>query len=481
MTVSLQPEPASFGYIQEGDDEFLKLFPHRWNYLYAKYPELGESPKWHSEGRYPLSDRHIQQGNYLYGVRFSPQTNYLVADLDPTSQYHPKHDLFAVARLMAALEVIGLVAYVAVQSSYRSGIHLYFPFEEAQSSWVIALVVQTLLENAGFLIRAGQLEIFPNARGFIEGTPTLYNGHRLPLQAGSHILNQDWEPTYSTQATFVANWKFARRRNALDLRTIESVRQRAQRKQFGTSTNAKKFLNDLNDEIEPGWTGSGQTNCILGKIACRERVFHHFLHGGEPLAGKALVEVIAQVARSLPGYLEFCGHQHEIEERAKEYARAAEKRYYPFGSRKSLQKEVKDSHATELTWNQRQAQAARVRIREAIANILNEGNLPTQITDRFEVLKSYGIGSDTLSKNRDLWDPRVLQAPSQAEFPPTETKSTTLEALESSQDKEFPPAEANKFAGMAGLDAPQEQSKPAPLLILGGLGGFPQAQTFLSL
>ena len=475
MSASPRTQTTSFECVQEMDREFLELFSHRWDYLYAEHPEPEARPNWNTETRYPLSDRMMQQGKYLYGVRFGQQTNYLMLDLDPTSQYHPKHDPFAVTKLLEALELIGLVTYVCVQSSYRGGIHLYFPFEEPQPSWAIALVVQTLLERAGFRSRAGQLEIFPNARAFIEGTPTLYNGHRLPIQSGGYILDKDWSPTYSTQATFVANWKFAQHKNALDLPMIERVRKQQQGKQFRTSGKAQKFLNDLNAEIEPGWTGAGQTNQILGKIACREVVFHHVLQGGEALTGDALVDAIVSTARLLPGYQEFCGHQHDLEERAREYSRSAEKRYYPFGSKNGLRQKEKAHHVFELTWNQWQSQDARDRIDKAIAEMQCQGAFPTQATARFKALKQRRFGSDTLYAHKDLWHPKEAKPLQGKEFPPTDTSLAPSELLESLQGKEFPPVSTNKFVGLAGSDAPQEHSEASPtfdVMHFGGSGGF---------
>jgi hypothetical protein len=468
----LQDKTERLGCGQKWDDEFLSLFPHRWDFIYLEHPASGKEPIWKTESGYPLSDRKIQQGEYLYGVRFGPQTNYLLIDVDPTSWYHPEHDAFAIAGITAALEPIGLVSYVPIQSSYRKGIHLYFPFEETQPSWEIALVVQTLLERAGFVMRAGQLEIFPNARTFAEGPLPLYSGHRLPLQAGSYLLDEDWMSVYSTQAAFVARWKRAQGKNVLDLKAIARVRKQAQHQRIRTSNKAQKFLSDLNIEIEPGWTGTGQTNLLLGKIACRERVFHHVLHGGEPLTGETLTAAICQVARSLPGYQEFCNHRDELERRAREYARSAEKRYYPFGSKKRLKEELKVIESGELTWNQRQAQAARDRIREAIADMVNQGILPPGVTARFKALKRYGIGSDALYIHKDLWHPNHLESLQDKEFPPAVPDLPTLEALESLQDKEFPPAVPNKFADPAGSDAPQEQSEASSAFKSGGSGGF---------
>jgi hypothetical protein len=472
VIASLNDKTRPFGCTKVWSDEFLSLFPHRWDFLYAQHPNPEERPDWNTESRYALSDRQIQQGEYLYGVRFGSQTSYLLIDVDPTSWYYPEHDPFAIASITAALEPIGLVSYIPVRSSYRNGIHLYFPFENTQPSWAIALVVQTLLESAGFSIKAGQLEIFPNARACVGGTLPLYNGHRLPLQAGSYILNEDWMPIYSTQAAFVAAWKFAKSRNVLDPPTIERVRKQAQRQRLRASGKAQKFLNDLNTEIEPGWTGPGQTNQLLGKIACRERVFHHILHGGEPLTGETLAEAIVQTACSLPGFSEFCQHQDELELRAREYARAAEKRYYPFGSKGASSKPVESGVTSELTWNQQQALAARERIRVAIANMLNQSTLPFGITDRIKALRQHGISGKTLYKHKDLWHPKYSEPLKDKEFSPVDSKLALMQSSESLEDKEFSPVKSNKFVGLAGLDAPQEQSEASPTFTVGGYGGF---------
>lgn len=57
-------------YVVDYQDPFLQLWPHRYDYLWAPHPNPGEKPQWQTESRHPLSDRLIQQGSHLYGVRF---------------------------------------------------------------------------------------------------------------------------------------------------------------------------------------------------------------------------------------------------------------------------------------------------------------------------------------------------------------------------------------------------------------------------
>ncbi len=413
MTLTLS---RSLTYIHEQENAFLALFPHRFDYIYAKHPEPGQKPNWQTETRYPLSDRALIQGSYLFGVRFGSQTQYSLLDIDIGSPYHPRQDPLAIDRILAALEAIGLVAHIACTSSDSGGIHLYFPFQEAQSSWALAAVMATLLGNAGFTIKPGILELFPNPKPYVtEGHPTLFNAHRLPMQMGSYLLNGDLQPTWSNQQTFVEQWQVAQARNDVNRQCLKQILKQAKRKQYFFSGKADKFINDLNSEIELGWTNYGQTNRLLGRITMRSYIFHHVLSGGIPLTGQTLVDHIVATARSLPGYQQWCRHQHEIETRAEEWAQCIENsHYFPYGDpRGKYQPKLEDSTVEEAvaqlpTWNQRQSESARERIRLAIADLLDKNELPSGATARFQLLVAYGIGGGSLYRHRDLWHPKYL-------------------------------------------------------------------------
>lgn len=432
---------------------FLRLFPHRYDYLWAEHSAPDQRPQWRTETRHPLSDRLVMQSAYLYGVRFGPETNYCLLDIDPGSPYHPDQDALAIPRLMASLEDLGLVSYVACRSSYRGGIHLYLPFPQSQSSWCLAIAVASVLENAGFKLIPGQLELFPDPKPFCPNRrPGLFKGHRLPLQAGSYLLDADFQPIWSDQQRFVEQWQLAQSRNVVERQLLRRIVKQVRRPVYGVSGTADKFINDLNAEIELGWTGPGQTNRLLGRIAMRAYIFQHLLTGGLPLEGEALVQTIVATAQALPGYRDWCQHQHELEQRAIDWARCIEKsRYFHYGlwpgHQPTLQVDnpaVAAAAQATPTWNQHQTVSARERIRSALAHMLEAGTLPVYTTARFKALVAYGIGGSTLYRHRDLWHPQAVEFPP---APPTKDLNPALDLADASNAVDsvtlFPPEGRN--------------------------------------
>jgi len=410
-----QPPRSPSQYVEEASP-FLALFPHRFDYIHARLPFPSQRPEWLTVSEHPLSDRLIQQGGMLYGVSFGKTTRYLLLDIDFNSPYHPRRDPYAIPRLLAALELLGITRSIKLTSSYSKGLHIYLPFDEAQSSGALALAAETLLEKEGFKIAPGQLELFPDPKPFIpNAAPRRYAAHRLPLQQGSYLLDENWEPCFSSQEMFVSRWLWCCEGNAVTQKKVQWVLNTYRRRQHQITARAAKFLNDLNTEIEQGWTGHGQTNRLLGRIAMREYIFGHILYGEGPLEGIDLVQQIVRTATALPGYEEWCRHKHEIAKRAEDWARCIESsRYFHYGAKSSRlstlsagQEETEET--SEPSWNERQQQAAREKISQAIAQMLNSNTLPATTTERFKALSAMKISGNTLYRHRDLWHPEHLR------------------------------------------------------------------------
>ncbi len=438
--VALNLDIAASRYVPEWQDTFLALFPHRYDYIWAEHTPPGTPVPWQTEKRHPLSDRHIRQGGNLYGVRFGSETGYALLDIDAGSAYHPSRDAFAIPSIVQALELLGLASYIGITSSSSGGLHLYFPFDQSYSSWQIAIALTATLEAAGFKVYPGQLEVFPNPKPYSpEGNPALFNAHRLPLQTGSYLLNSAFQPIWTTQEHFIEQWQFCESRNVLETDAIKQILKQSRRAYQPVTGKANKFIHDLNTEIELGWTGPGQTNRLLGRITLREYIFRHALSGGEPRTGKVLVDAVVDVARSLPGYTQWCRHQSEIVQRAEEWASCiANSHYFPYGSAhgkfqaKQPSNLASDNGSGDVnadlevatqhlpTWNQQRSESARDRIRHALIDLLETDRLPAKTTARFHALLQYGIGGGSLYRHRDLWHPQFLLECPPLEHPPQE-------------------------------------------------------------
>ncbi|MGF1514941.1 MAG: hypothetical protein ACFB5Z_14770 [Elainellaceae cyanobacterium] len=440
----------------------MSLFPHRYDFLHAEHPTPGQRPAWRTEHRYPLSDRLIDQGYELFGIRFGAATGYSLLDIDSGSQYHPRHDPQGISRILDALEPLGLVSYIACTSSYSGGLHLYFPFEAVQPCQKLSHAMKGLLQQAGLTLASGQLELFPNPRPYSQ-SKTLFNGHRLPLQTGSYLLNADFQPIWTSRDRFVSQWHQCAAQNNV---TAAGLRRalKQQRRQYVVSGKANKFLNDLNAEIEPGWTGRSQTNYLLGRIALRTYVFGHVLSGGPPPTDTALTEQIVAIACALPGFEDWCQHRHEIEQRAEEWARCVENsKYYPYGFSKPL-----EAPAKQRDWNQEQFSKTAEKIKAAVEDLAQRG-LPTAATARFKALLTYGIGGGSLYRHKELWHPDCLEAiGSQLNRQSDETLIGGEEKLDLSQEqpeRALAPATATNsctslFPPSGGNLAPQQDCDP---------------------
>jgi hypothetical protein len=179
--------------------DFLSLF-HRYGYIYK--PFSGDS--WLSaDERWQLTDTEIlkaaacQHKQYLLGARSGKTTRFAVLDIDAGSPYHNQRDL---NRLIKHLMDAGLAEPVLYRSSYSEGWHLYIFFEQPVPSKEIHKLLIQHLRNAGFTIRPGILEVFPNS-----GDGGLGYGLRLPLQPGwawldANTLEATWERDMLTPA-----------------------------------------------------------------------------------------------------------------------------------------------------------------------------------------------------------------------------------------------------------------------------------------
>jgi len=311
----------------EGNEQkFASLFPHGWEWI------LNRDGQWTTNTKYPLTPRDLiekwRSPNEIVGVRFGKETSYLMLDIDAGSQYHPQHNEQALTAIRAAMESIGLVRHVAIQSSASTGLHLYFPLPYSINTFKLACAARHALEKAKLTIKDGTIEQFPNPKAF----NAQFKGHRLPLQESSYILNNDLQPYSQTLETFLNLWDKAAL--AQDLELLEEAIAKApkprtyQSKQQGKGT---EWRANIEARIAIGWTGKGQTNEMLYQIAIKHRVFDGIDDPHE------LAQAIATTSKNCQGFSEHSNHTREIESRALYTAQSVMITHYPYGSQSSNQ------------------------------------------------------------------------------------------------------------------------------------------------
>ena len=385
-----------------------ELFPYLWNTIAAPNEV---KPAWETLNKYPLRPRVLwqqwQDRTKLVGVRFGTDTQYGLLDIDRQSPYHPAQDPEGLTMLRAALETIGIYRTVLITSSASGGLHLYIPLPYAVPTFGLASALKQCLEAQDFTVGPGQLEIFPNTKAYgFAGEFIEYNAHRLPLQpaSGSVLLNEDGNPLSSDLGRFLGTWDWAASGQSLEeVRTaIAIARSNGNKRRRRRLTIVEDWRQDLQTEINAGWTGYGQTNAFLKTIACYAVVF-------ERLSGEGLANFVHDTAMNAPGYADYCRHQHEIRRRATVWARATEKYYWPLGTEPkregSLTNEAGGNPVIAINQNAQRALDAQRRIREAVEQLTNADQLPDEVTLRKTMLVQQGISARTLYKYPELWHP----------------------------------------------------------------------------
>ena len=239
-------------------------------------------------------ESHYRRGIVL-GKRVGKLTNYLMLDIDAGSVHHPQRK--GLARIFKALEDIGLCRYLILQSSDSEGLHLYFPLPTALNAWKLARTVHTVLSGAGIAIKAGQCELFPNKKAL----GAEHNGHRLPLQEGSFLLDEDFRCIGNDKAVFLQQWQHcvAHQDEELLFEALDS--------HYPTVTR----LDSLGYLPPIAWTRKGQSNDIMRQLVN---------YGDSTMGLKTIPELgdwMTEIAPQLPGYDRFTSEEsrHDLSRR----------------------------------------------------------------------------------------------------------------------------------------------------------------------
>ena len=400
-------DPSALPPENEIGQTFISFFPHRYKFIYANSIDPKGKPEWLTEKRYsPTSRRfydHWQDPDMLVGVRFGTKTAYGLLDIDKNSPYHPHRNEEKFRGILQALEDIGLVRPDITQSSFSEGLHVYYPLPDQVSSFGLACAIKACLKSHGYEIASGILEIFPNTKAYgTKENPTEFNGHRLPLQKGSYMLNDDLEKTGNDLNHFVFVWQMCADTQDIDLLkgAIAEAKANYQPPKLSRKTDEiLKWRDDLEKQIADGWTGNGQSNQLLYLMGKYARVFLGCADVD------AIAKYISKTARATAGFLKFCGDIHRLEKKAKDIAQWCLKHHFPWGSKKTEQ-------TNEVDMSKADRQGERIeRIRLAVSELKNTGAMPQTIRGMAQAIaKTASVSIETLYDNKELWHPEFTQS-----------------------------------------------------------------------
>jgi hypothetical protein len=242
-----------------------------------------------------------QPDGKLLGVRPGLETDWLAVDVDIHSPYHPANNPEQFDRLVQLLRDHDL-SFVLVRSSDSHGVHLWIPLPLCSSA-ALAEFADDLFRSAGFIIRKGTLELFPNVR---KEAGSRYLGIRLPLMhPDSRVLDQEnYTPIAESLSTFrqklplfLQHWRDALERNA---GATESLPIHA----GGGGYYSPALIAENEKRLAEGFTGRSQSSKLAGN-AC-------FIGASKGLTGAALQAYMNKRLSELPGFERYSRHQREI-------------------------------------------------------------------------------------------------------------------------------------------------------------------------
>tara|TARA_B100000674_G_scaffold488072_1_gene499567 strand:+ start:75 stop:1382 length:1308 start_codon:yes stop_codon:yes gene_type:complete len=238
-------------------------------------------------------------------VSFPSRTMWACIDIDTVGKYHPQNNPKGVDRIKDAMADIGLVEALEFQSSFSTGIHLYYPLPTAVKTWDLACSLAHACRAKKLDVSGGNLELRPNTRNFKSGYLTIRspfsgqdNGLFLPGIGGIE---------HSDLSVLRHMFNSAAIKNSLALpedylSTIAGL---------FTIVRAplanKNSLDYYKTVLSDGFTSSSQTQ----EIQFAALIVARMVEGVDTVP--ALRARLIELVTSSPGYAEYCQHQRQIE------------------------------------------------------------------------------------------------------------------------------------------------------------------------
>ena len=372
---------------------FSSFFPYLFNWIHTER----QKRDWKTETRYPLNARLLwekhQDNRQIIGVRFGDQTEYCLIDIDRKSPNHPLNSTKNFDLVLKALGDIGLHQPLLVRSSASDGLHIYYPLQHQVNTFSLACALRYTLEGHRLEIGSGILETFPNTKTF----NSEYLAHRLPLQDGSYLVRDDLYPVTNSIDQFCERWLDAQECQDLEKLVEQSAIARSLYKaKFKKSGKLNDWRTELESILKQGWTGKGQTNDLLHKVAQYGRVFMGIV------SLETLIKWVTDRVTELNGFNQFCGHKSDLLKRVKDWCKWVYTRNFPLGN----EQEGKDM-ATGI--RAKQQAETRQRILEAAQSLRDRTDSSLPIRQQCKAIaKAVGCSQSTLYNNLSLWHPEHI-------------------------------------------------------------------------
>ena len=426
---------------------FSSFFPYLFNWINTKR----EKREWKTETRYPLNARTLwekhQDKQQIIGVRFGDQTEYCLIDIDRKSPNHPLNSTKNFDLVVKALSEIGLNEHLLIRSSASDGLHLYYPLQYHVNTFSLACALRHTLEAHRLEVGSGVLETFPNTKTY----NSEYLAHRLPLQDGSYLVRDDLYPITNSIDHFCSKW--------LDAAECQDLEKLMEQMAIARNLYKAKFrktgkLNDWKTELETilkdGWTGRGQTNDLLHKVAQYGRVFMGIV------SIDTLINWVTDKVTELKGFTEFCGHKSDLLKRVSEWSKWVYARNFPLGNNNTG-----DDMATGIRAKQQADTRQRIIEASQSFNDRNDSTIPIRQMCK-SIAKSVGCSQSTLYNNLALWHPEHISAVTTTQPVIEQSFTDDIEMQETATSQSQQTVTQNAYEGLRDASNPTKSSNFAP-------------------
>ena len=241
---------------------------------------------------------------YFFGVSPAVETLWACVDIDINSRYHPATDGGeGIEPVLEALRSAGLTSPIEFQSSYSTGIHLWYPLAEPVNSWELAKSMHAAAKNAKLQIKDGQLEFYPNLKAYNSSFKCI----RAPLSGEGNAFWLHGLDLDNSLAVFRHLFINASAHNRFTPVGLEKQSSSCSSPYTRSKNSNKNDLPSIRRRLNQGFTAVGQTN----EIQLVARMIARFDEGIDsvPELRRRLIELVT----SAPGYKRYCQHQRTIE------------------------------------------------------------------------------------------------------------------------------------------------------------------------